>query len=167
MKKLAITTAMLAISTFAVHAEDQVRMQIEAQPGVRAGMPQMAVTGARGVPTAVAGMEMMMPTMTTGDAATDAQLKALTTEMQAKIQAITTEYQAKMKAVIGNKKINVTMPAMGTGAAVRAQVEGNGGKKGEMRMEVTSAAQGDEAMPIPPQEANAKIKNFFRGLFGK
>ncbi len=118
MKKYVITTAIALTAITGVFAEGQ------------EGRRMMATTTrAAMVMPASQGIMMSQPTITTGDAATDAQIKALQTEMEAKIKAIRDEYQAKIKAVIGDRKVKT-----GNGEWMRASSTRMDMRKGSSTM---------------------------------
>ena len=120
MKKYIISSGIMALALTPALAETQ------AAVGTRVMVTQ-------GRPAAVtAQMQMVPPTITTGDATTDAKIKALQVEMEAKIKVIRDEYQAKIKALIGDKKVTVT------GGAGMEMREG----MGHMMMEASSTAGG-------------------------
>ena len=93
------------------------RLQVDALVG--------AVLAAQMNPREGQIMQMMAPTITTGDAATDKQIKALQVEMEAKIKAIRDEYQAKIKAAIGERKATMIAPKMSSSATAE-EMRGRG-----------------------------------------
>lgn len=167
MKKITVTCALILAATLAVHAEEGSRAMGSrpdmVRPEARAMMGMMA-TSSRPL-TAMADMmrgDIPMPVITTGDATTDARLKALNTEMIAKIKAITDEYQTKMKAIIGNKNVTVSAPIMqATPGAVRTMMAGREAEHDNAEQEVRQEKPAGE---IPSQ--GGKIRSFFRSIFG-
>ena len=102
MKKYIISSAIVLAVIASVSAEGGEKRGMAARPAV--------------MPTTGAPM-MMPPTITTGDAVTDAKIKALQTEMEVKIKAVREEYQAKIKEVIGDKKVNTGNDRMNRGSS--------------------------------------------------
>lgn len=113
MKKYIISTAIMLTAVASVFAQ------------------QGAVTQPSSMPVTGAPM-MMPPTITTGDATTDAKIKALQTEMEAKIKAIRDEYQAKIKALIGDKKVNMGNDMRNRGSST-LRMEGRKEKRDGMK----------------------------------
>lgn len=178
MKKYSISIGIIALALSPVFAET------ESTASARAMLAQ-------GRPIMAAQMQMMTPTITTGDAATDAKIKALQTEMEAKIKAIRDEYQTKIKVVIGDRKVTISQ---GNGmdmrrggedhmmmAASSSKGEGNRGmmmrqgypgigstsvqienKGGSMRMQVR--AHDDETGDT---HVNVEMQGGVRGFFGR
>jgi hypothetical protein len=91
MKKYIISTGVALIAITSVCAAES--------------FPQARGTTTPGMMRGGKDMPMMPPTITTGDATVDAQIKALQQEMEAKIKAIRDEYQVKIKTAIGDKKV--------------------------------------------------------------
>jgi hypothetical protein len=177
MNKLYIATAIAFTAITAASAEEG-GMMIRATTAV--GAPMMRGSAQAGVATEV----RMMPVMTTGDAATDAQLKALTVEMEAKIKAIRDDYQVKIKALIGDKKImpmmaSTTPGAMrgeGRGERMNATASGTAmmQREGDDRREegdqmgrpMMGRAEGEQGAQFVSQDFSARVQNFFKGIFG-
>lgn len=105
MKKYIITTGIALLALSSVYAEN--REVHTTQPG-RMGRPMMATSTRPAMRTEGSiSAQMMSPSITTGDATTDAAIKALQIEMEAKIKAIRQEYQVKIKALIGDKNVTI------------------------------------------------------------
>ena len=123
MKKYIITTSVALIALSSVYAESG---ETKTNPLERTGRPVMATsTRPQMNPREGQMMQMMAPTITTGDAATDKQIKALQVEMEAKIKAIRDEYQAKIKAAIGERKATMIAPKMSSSATAE-EMRGRG-----------------------------------------
>lgn len=128
MKKYIISTAIVLAAIASVSAESGEKHRVAVRPN--------------GTSTAV-GVMMVQPIITTGDATTDAKIKALQVEMETKIKAIREEYQAKIKAVIGDKKVNTgndrmnrgsSTMRMGTHEASSTRMEDRGERRGTSTM---------------------------------
>ena len=140
MKKYIISSAVLLLAVTSVAAEERMARRV-------------AVSGETHTSVAVRAMPaqmMMEPTIMTGDATTDAQIKVLQDEMTAKVKAIHEEYQAKIKVLIGDKKVTVRggmMMATGTRMMqANMRMEGSstlerGGRNGERRMMATGTME--------------------------
>lgn len=132
-------------------------------------------------------MQVQMVAPTTGDPAVDAQLAALTKEMEAKIKAIREEYGVKIKAAIGTRKLTAPTPVMGTTTGIMRRVGGEEGNpnargavasgtmmRGEMRQQGTMP--GAPARPavtrendngnMPQGQPKGGLGSMLRGLFG-
>jgi len=115
-----------------------------ARENIRPVMMNMKASStlARPAIAATALMQAMPLIPVTGDAATDATIKALQTEMEAKIKVIRDDYQAKIKAVIGDKKI-LNRPPMAT-SSQREMMR----KEGEGERPMMGGATGTRAMEV-------------------
>jgi hypothetical protein len=202
MKKIIAVTALAIASTLMVNAETEAnvgtQVQVQGMPtqaqgpakmNVRAKTIQMVKANTQGMGEAMgqAMGEGGMPLPTTGDAATDAQLKALVTEMETKIKAIRDEYQTKIKAIIETR-----IKAAGTSTKPMMPKKGEQGNRGEGRPESADGTQVDGSMnantnangavpPMPRMRLDGQVKGdftanqdaptggvikFLRGLFG-
>lgn len=187
MKKVTVAATMIIASAFIAHAEEsgdaaktreammrrppvQAMMATSTRPAMKAEMKEMVQ----------AGMAIPM----TGDAATDAQLKTLATEMEVKIKAIRDEYQMKIKALVGDKKpmMASTSPAMKRTEGAegeRKEKEKNGGENRMMRptamppreregeFEGVMTEENGAAPLMQGGAVQGKVQSFFRGLFGR
>ncbi len=184
MNKYIITTAVALSAITGVFAEE-------------GGARRMGVTSTKpAVVRPATGTPMMMPpTITTGDTATDAQIKVLQAEMEAKIKAIREEYQAKIKAVIGDKKVRTgkgewehgTSTMRGDGRRGTTTMMNYGNKKElDRMMYATGSSDGrpkmmrkdEEEVPAGSQvkgvstsdfsgESPSPLKGFFNRFFGR
>jgi hypothetical protein len=163
MKKYIISTAVVVTAIIAASAQG-------VEPRGQAVRPISA--SANGIPTMPA---MPQPIISTGDAATDAKIKALQTEMEAKVKAIRDEYQAKIKLTIGDRKTTIslsrgpsTVPVpvdVKAAPAVSSQTEAvtlsekpEGGRPVTMRSDGTIA---------PATEPQTGVRGFFWRIFGR
>ncbi len=141
MKKYIISTSIAFVAIGTVFAQDAGDASSVA-PREPAVMGRMQVTGAptggvvntmygkASAPTASAraipaNMMAVMPTITTGDTALDAKIKALQEERIAKLKALNAEYDVKLKALIGNKTITIGRPAGQPGSTTGDAGRGN------------------------------------------
>ncbi len=180
MKKILTGAALIVAGTMFVSAQvdatvqAEVTTQVQPETGtpVRPSLPNLKAK-------AVQVIKANNPTMgeggapTTGDAATDAQLKALFTEMEAKIKVIRDEYQAKIKAVIAAR---VAANGTTTRPVIRKEAVNNGNQFGRLKMASTT----DGAVPAMPRlriegqvkgefsenQGQGGVIKFLRGLFG-
>lgn len=189
MKKILAITALAIAGTMTVNAETGAsvgtQVQVKGAPVQAQGQGKMNLK-AKAVEMIKAnnpGMgEEGMPAMpTTGDAVTDAQLKALVTEMETKVKAIRDEYQAKIKVIIeariqaAGTSTRPMMPKNG-GDQQRGGAEGqagmnanatntNGGVPPMPRMRIDGQVKGDFTASQSQPQGGGVIK-FLRGLFG-
>lgn len=133
---------------------------------------------------AVPAQMMAQPVITTGDAATDAKIKALQDEMEAKIKAIREEYRTKIDAAIGDKKVigrgivgtmmGTSTQGTGTRMIMRKEMQEDRREDRQDRRE-EAKAQGENvgyAMRNERANENAEareggIRGFFGRLFGR
>lgn len=179
MKKYVITTAIALTAISGVFAEGQ------------EGKRMMATSSRPAMVKPVIKGEMMgQPTITTGDAATDAQIKVLQTEMEAKIKAISDEYQAKIKVLIGDKKVKTGKGEWERGTSTRMEMKKGsstmmrheeGEHEGMMsptgtpmrreggRMPNGSMVKGEstEAAGATTGESQGGVRGFFNRFFGR
>ena len=117
MKKYIISSALMVAAIASVSAEQSASVTLTKATPVQG--------------KAMVGMQVQMAqpvTITTGDAAVDAKIKALQQEMEIKIKAIRDDYMAKIKVVIGDKKvITGGMMLTASGTAMRMDGQGNMG----------------------------------------
>ena len=100
MKKLTITTVLLIAGTVFVNAETNSQVQKLREMVKRPVAQKVVASSTRPMPTQdIEGKsEGMMPVLSTGDDAIDAQIKVLAIEMETKVKLIRDEYQTKIKA---------------------------------------------------------------------
>lgn len=170
MNKKIYITAIVSLATAAIlsaqtEAPQRAMYQVRDSSGgvVRvapvAGLPVRAMM-ATGTPGVMPAGQMMIPM--TGDEATDAQVKALVTEMQSKIEAIRKEYEVKIKEVIGDKQIVRRENEWGTSTA-RKPLPLQASDVAQMARErMTSGEYGSSTA----RNFGERVRGLFRSLFG-
>lgn len=199
MKKITITiaTAILIAGTVFANAETNTQGQ-NPRAMMRRGVATTQVVGSSTRPMPPQGgegreglrVEGMMPIVTTGDDATDAQIKALATEMEAKVKAIRDDYQTRIESIIKSKlPLQAAAQAMYAGKKIGTTLNQGTTTRSMMQRGV------DENLPngsstdvnIPPmgrrfgevrglntegvgqavgQDVGSRMMGFFRGMFG-
>ena len=157
MKKLYIITAFTLASMTFVSAETEIKDQ---QVEVRPNMMLKVFT------------QENDKQVTTGDVASDSQIKALTKEMEDKIQAIRSEYMAKIKAIISQKKTGTTTP-LGMMRGLKAGFD-EGNKLGRPFASSTSSSSTErekednsKSQSQSAQNLGARIQELLKGFFGR
>jgi hypothetical protein len=110
MKKIYIASLLVATAITFVSAEDAKPMPTKAE-AMRGSIE--ANVNAR--------VAQIMPTI--GDATIDAQIKALSVEMEAKVKALRDEYAVKTQGVIVNNKLTISPEAKASTVEMEAKVK--------------------------------------------
>lgn len=182
MKKITITTAILIVGTILVNAETEGQKPPRIYP-IRNIAPAQAMSSSSRVapPKLEEGRpvsNMLQQMVTTGDAETDAKIKALNVEMEAKIKSIRDEYQAKLKEIIGTRKIinsTSTRPMMprdqeGNDQRFGSSTDNNGNNIPPRPRREYGEVKGvntEDIGQVVGQDVGSRMKSFFGSLFGR
>lgn len=163
--------------------QGQVRMMPRTTPPVQVkeGVGSKSVVPPQVGQNGLGGDLPKPPLPSTGDPVVDAQIKALTVEMETKVKAITEDYRTKVQALLLTKGIKA-FPMMVSGTPVQRMMqprdtgsEGASSTQERMMRDVQAKIQGevdrqnkiDNPTPAPRMPIFQQMGSLFQGMFGR